>query len=295
MGTELAPSDRIKTLVDSESIKKRFDDVLGKRSAAFRSSIVSAYAMNKKLAECDPMSVVSSAMIAATLDLPINPSLGMAHIVPYKGVGAFQIGWKGIVQLALRSGQYKTINATVIYEGQVKKHDQFTGEMEFNDERKSEKVIGYLLFFRLINGFEKYHYWTKEQCQAHGKRYSQAYKSGFGPWVDMFDEMALKTVVKLGLLKYGILSVHMQDAIEKDESYGDAYPDAVPTTATTPTPAAPEKTKSSRLRDAIETTAAPAAQKKVAEKTPPAVVNPDERPPVDDLASERHGGDELPI
>lgn len=253
MGTELAPTDRIRNLVATEKVRQRFDEVLGKRAAAFISSIVSAVSMNPKLAEAEPMSVVSSAMIAATLDLPINASLGMSYIVPYKGVATFQIGWKGIVQLALRSGQYKTINATAIYEGQVKRHNQFTGEMEFNDERTSEKVIGYLLFFKLLNGFEKYHYWTKEQCEAHGKRYSATYKSGFGPWKEMFDEMALKTVVKLGLLKYGILSVNMQEAIEKDESYENVYIDAaVPEGAKLTTPA---KTKSSRLSNIVDTTA----------------------------------------
>lgn len=253
MSTELAPAARIKSLIETEGVKKRFQEVLGKRSASFMSSIISAVSMNKSLSECEPMSVISSAMIAATLDLPINPSLGMAHIVPYKGVGTFQMGWKGFVQLALRSGQYRTINATPIYEGQIKAHNQFTGDMEFVNERKSAKIIGYLLYFKLLNGFEKYHYWTKEQCEAHGKRYSAAYKKNFGPWVDMFDDMALKTVVKLGLAKYGILSIQMQDAIAKDESGNEVFPDAVIPQIEKSAPAA----KSSRLRGIIDTTAVP--------------------------------------
>jgi len=266
MSTELTTTDRIRDLVSTDKIKKRFDEVLGKRSATFVSSMISAVSSNKGLMECEPMSIVSSAMIAATLDLPINPSLGMAYIVPYKKVGTFQIGWKGIVQLALRSGAYKTIHATPIYEGQIKKHNQFTGEIEFNDERISDKVVGYLLYFKLLNGFEKFHYWTKEQCEAHAKRYSQTYKAGFGPWKDMFDEMALKTVTKLGLLKYGILSVHMQEAFTKDESYetpsGEIYPDGVEKEPVK----TPAKTKSSRLRYIVETTTA----------TPPEPQEPDE-------------------
>jgi recombination protein RecT len=250
MPNELTPQARIKSLIETNGIKKGFDEVLGKRSAGFVSSILSAVAMNEGLSKCDPMSIISSAMIAATLDLPINPSLGMAHIVPYKGVGTFQMGWKGFVQLALRSGQYKTINATPIYEGQIKTHNQFTGEMEFVNERKSEKVIGYLLFFKLLNGFEKYHYWTKEQCEEHGKRYSAAYKKNFGPWVERFDDMALKTVVKLGLGKYGILSIDMQKALENDEAIDGTFPDAIEKPAT-PAPAV----KSSRLRDIVDTTA----------------------------------------
>lgn len=224
--TALSPAVRIQSLVKTDGIRKRFEEVLGSRAPAFLSSIVSAYTMNSYLSECDPMSVISSAMIAATLDLPINPSLGMAHIVPYKGVGTFQMGWKGFIQLALRTGQYKTINATEIYEGQVKKHDQFTGEMEFNQERTSDKIVGYLLYFKLLNGFEKYHYWTREKCEAHGKRYSASYQKGKGRWVEDFDAMALKTVVKLGLAKYGILSIEMQTAIAKDESLDEKYPDS---------------------------------------------------------------------
>ena len=239
--TALTPQARIRGLMETENMKKRFQEVLGTRANAFMSSIVSAVSMSSYLAECEPMSIISSAMIAATLDLPINPSLGMAHIVPYNGVGTFQIGWKGFVQLALRSGQYKTIHVTRIYEGQVKRIDQFTGDMEFNEEKASDKVIGYLLYFKLLNGFEHYHYMTKEQCETHGKRYSASYQKGKGKWVDQFDDMAMKTVVKMGLSKFGILSVDMQTAIEKDESDGEKYPDSVSTTADDKVPAGPSR------------------------------------------------------
>lgn len=259
MTTELSPQARIKSLIETDGIKKRFEEVLGKRAPGFVSSIVSAYSMNKGLSECDPMSVIGAAMIAATLDLPINQSLGMAHIVPYKGVGTFQMGWKGFVQLALRSCQYKTINATPIYEGQLKSHNQFTGDMEFVNERKSEKIVGYLLYFKLLNGFEKYHYWTKEQCETHGKRYSASYKKGFGPWVDMFDDMALKTVVKLGLGKYGVLSIQMQEALVRDESADEVFPDATDRSVQKPS-----TVKSSRLRDVVDTTTVPPQEQREA-------------------------------
>lgn len=212
---------RVESLLKDDAMKKRFEEVLGKRAPSFISSVISATKANKMLAECEPMSVISSAMIAATLDLPIVASLGFAHIVPYRekgiAVAQFQIGWKGLYQLAMRTGQYKTINPTKIYEGQLKAWNSFTGEMEFQEERLSDKVVGYLLYFRLINGFEKYVYWTRERCEAHGKRYSKAYAKGFGPWKDDFDAMALKTVVKDGLSKYGILSVEMQRAIVTDQ------------------------------------------------------------------------------
>jgi len=209
---------RVHTLLNSPAIKKRFDEVLGQKSAGFMSSIISAVSSNKQLLDCDPMSVISSAAVAASMDLPINQNLGFAHIVPYKGVAQFQIGWKGLVQLAMRTGQYKTINATKVLEGQVKDMNPFTGEMEFQREATSEKVVGYLLYFRLLNGFEKYFYMTSDQCTKHAQKYSASFKAGFGKWKDDFDSMALKTVVKMGLSKYGILSIQMEKAFSVDQA-----------------------------------------------------------------------------
>lgn len=211
----------VKSLLEMPAIKKRFDDVLGSQSPAFVSSIISAVNSNSYLKRCDPMSVVSSAAIAASMNLPINSSLGFAHIVPYGNVAQFQMGWRGFVQLALRSGEYKTINAAIVYEGQIKDHNQFTGEMTFNQSAKSEKIEGYLLYFRLLNGYEKYFYMTADECEKHGKRYSQTYQKNKGRWVEDFDAMALKTVVKMGLSKYGILSVEMRRAIEVDQATFD--------------------------------------------------------------------------
>lgn len=213
----------VKSLINSPNIKSKFEEMLGKKSASFLSSIVSAVSTNKILANCDPMSILSAASIAASLDLPINPSLGFAYIVPFKNLGQFQIGWKGFVQLALRSGQYKTINATPVFTGQIKKHNRFTGDIELNEDIEIadftfRNQIGYLLYFKLMNGYEKYFYMTKEECNAHGKKYSQSFKKGYGLWVDDFESMALKTVVKLGLGKFGILSIQMQEAISSDQA-----------------------------------------------------------------------------
>jgi recombination protein RecT len=164
------------------------------------------------------MSVITSAMIAASMDLPINPSLGFAHIVPYGGVAQFQIGWKGVIQLALRSGKYETINLAKIKEGQIRSRNSFTGDIDFQEDSTSEKVVGYLLYFKLVNGYRKFFYMTAEECEAHGKRYSATYKKGFGRWQEDFEAMALKTVAKLGLSKYGLLSVEMQKAVEYDQA-----------------------------------------------------------------------------
>lgn len=241
--TALAPQERLSTLLEAPAIRGRFENMLGKRSASFMSSIISSVNGNAKLKECDPMTVIAAAAIAASMDLPINPSLGFAHIVPYKGVAQFQIGWKGIVQLAQRSGQYKTINLTTVLEGQIKKHDRFTGEMEFNETATSDKVVGYLLYFKLLSGFEKFFYMSAEQMHSHGKRYSKSYTYNTSTWQTDFDSMGLKTVAKLGLGKFGPLSIEMQTALEVDQAEVDengrvkSYPDAVDAETTTPAPA----------------------------------------------------------
>lgn len=208
----------VKKLLDTPAVKAKFTEMLGgKTGAAFMSSISTAVSQNPSLQKCEPMSVISSAATAASMNLPINPSLGYSHIVPYGSKAQFQIGWKGFVQMAQRTGQYQTINTTEVYEGQLKDENPFTGEMEFQKERTSDKVIGYLLYFRLINGFEKYFYMTKEACEKHGKKYSKMYQRGKGQWAEDFDSMALKTVVKMGLSKFGILSTEMQKAVELDQ------------------------------------------------------------------------------
>lgn len=216
-------ASNIRALVNSAAVKNRFEEMLGKQSASFLSSIISAISTNKQLALCDPMSIISSAAIAASVNLPINPSLGFAHIVPYKGVCQFQMGWKGFIQLAMRSGQYSRLNATPVYTGQIKKHNKFTGELELDEEFEVtdftfKNQIGYLLYFKMLNGLEKYFYMTKAETESHGRKYSASFKKGYGLWVDNFEAMALKTVVKLGLSKYGMLSVEMQKAVEADQA-----------------------------------------------------------------------------
>lgn len=219
---KVSTQQSLKAVLNSPAIKAKFEEMLGKRSASFLSSVISAVSANPYLAKCEPMSVVTAAAIAASVDLPINASLGFAHIVPFKDKAQFQMGWKGFVQLALRSGQYKKINLTPVYKGQIKKHNPFTGDIELSDEPVTdfsfENQEGYLLYFSLMNGYEKFFYMTKDDCKKHGLKYSQSFKKGYGLWVDNFEAMALKTVAKLGLSKYGILSVEMQTAIESDQA-----------------------------------------------------------------------------
>ena len=211
-------------LLERVDVKKRFSDMMGNRAAGFMSSIISCSNNNKQLKVADPMTIISAAAMAATLDLPINPALGFAHIVPYANKkdgttkAQFQMGWKGFVQLAQRSRQYQTINADVVYEGELKSHNKLPGEITYSEEdRKSDKVIGYFAYFRLINGFEKALFMKTEDVEKHGKRYSKSFAYPGSVWKTNFDAMALKTVVKLLISKWGPMSVDMQRAITADQ------------------------------------------------------------------------------
>lgn len=207
----------LKSMLNNDSVKERFKDILGAKAPGFVSSILSVAKSNSLLQTADPQSIMNAAVIAATLDLPINPNLGFAYIVPYKREAAFHMGYKGIIQLAMRSGQYKTINVNEVYEGEIKNVNRFTGEYEFG-ERTSDKIVGYMSYFKLTNGFEKYLYMTKDECELHGKKYSQTYKKGIGLWTTEFDSMSKKTCLKMLLSKYGILSIDMQRAQVFDQA-----------------------------------------------------------------------------
>lgn len=206
-----------------DNVKKKFEELLGTRAPQFITSILQITSQNKLLQNASPESVYNSAMMAATLNLPINQNLGFAWIVPYKGQAQFQIGWKGFVQLALRTGQYKQINVTEIYQNQFKKYNALTEELDADFSLNPEgKIVGYVAYFKLINGFEKTVYWNESKVIAHASKYSQAYKSanGITPWkdADQFQEMAKKTVLKNTLNKWGILSVEMEKATITDQA-----------------------------------------------------------------------------
>jgi len=214
-------------LLNSENVKKRATEILGDRSAQFLASILQVTKDNNYLSKADPNSVLQAAMVAATLDLPINNNLGFAYIVPYKNDAQFQMGWKGFVQLALRSGQYKKINVIEIKEGEINelKLDPLREDYMFNyiqdpSKRESAKTVGYAAFFQLVNGFEKTVYWTKEAVTQHAKKFSKSFGYSTSAWQTNFDAMAKKTVLKNMLSNYGSLSVdyQMQKAIKFDQA-----------------------------------------------------------------------------
>lgn len=221
--------------VRQDAVSKRLNDLLGKRSSQFMTSLVAAANANKMLNNCKPESVVSAALIAASMDLPINQNLGFAYLIPYKNkdgeVCQFQMGYKGFIQLAQRSGFYKTINASEVKEGEIVKFDRLSGEIEFDwiesqVEREKAKTSGFVAYFRLLNGFEKSLYMTVEELEAHAKKYSKNYaKYGTGLWKDSFDDMAKKTVLKLLLSKFGPLNTQLERAIKEDQTVDGEYDD----------------------------------------------------------------------
>lgn len=209
----------IKTLLASETIKARFTEVLKTDAPSFMANLAVMIHNSDTLSKCDPITVISCAVVSASLKLPLDPNLGYAYIVPYGSKAQFQIGYKGLIQLAIRSGQYATIGVTEIYEGQLLYYNPLTSDCEFDFETQtSDKVIGYAAHFRLLSGFEKTVYWSVAKVKAHGLKFSQTFKKGFGLWVDNFESMAKKTVLKHTLSKWGYLSIEMQAATKYDQA-----------------------------------------------------------------------------
>lgn len=216
-----------KDLFAKDNVRKKFEEMLGKRAPQFITSVLQIAASNDLLSKADPMSIYNAAAVAATLDLPLNNNLGFAYIVPYtskqkdgsfKAVAQFQMGYKGFIQLAQRSGQFKTISASPIYEGQIIEMNPLTGFVFDFSKKSSDKVIGYAAYFALINGFEKTLFMTTDDVTKHAGKFSQTFKKGFGLWKDEFESMATKTVIKLLLSKFAPLSVEMQKAVLTDQA-----------------------------------------------------------------------------
>ena len=209
----------LKGMLEMPAYKNKFNEMLGKKAAGFMSSIIAVTNNNKYLAKANPATVIGAAAQAAMLDLPINQSLGFAYIVPYGNEAQFQLGYKGYIQLAQRSGQYVDIGAKTVYEGELEYENRLLDKFKFG-ERTGDKVIGYLAYFRLTNGFEKMLFMELDDMIAHAKKYSKNYKGGTDKWgLTDFNTMAEKTVLKRLLSKYGPLSiesVQMSQALAND-------------------------------------------------------------------------------
>lgn len=243
------PVDVLKGMLNAPSVQEQFKNALGKSSNTFVASIIDLYNGDPKMQQCKPKQVVMEALKAAVLHLPINKALGYAYIIPYNNTHkdpatgrffkvmepTFQMGYKGYIQLAQRTGQYRTINADVVYEGELNRVNKLTGEISFDGERKSDKVVGYFCYFQLLNGFSKTLYMTVEEMARHAKIYSKDIKKETSVdtlmnlanlpvnmdskqvgWMGNFHSMAVKTVIRQLLSKYGYLSIEMQTAIAND-------------------------------------------------------------------------------
>lgn len=249
------PIDMLKTMISSASVQAQFKNALGAHKDTFVASLIDLFTGDKSLQKCKPAAIISEALRAATLNLPLNKALGFSYIVVYNNnvkdpvTGAwskvptptFIPGYKGYIQLAMRTGQYKTINADYVYEGELRKVNKLSGEIAFDGDKVSDKVVGYFCYFELLNGFSKTLYMSVENMAEYAKRYSPSIKSNKEltvekliekaqsgitsttvGWEGNFNDMALKTVIRRLLSKYGYLSVEMVNAISKDEEIDNA-------------------------------------------------------------------------
>lgn len=213
----------LKAALKAPSVTAKFQEMLGKRAPQFMTSITSVVQNNALLQKADVNSIIMGAAVAASMDLPLNPNLGYAALVPFNSKdGCFaqvQIMIKGWTELFLRSGQCQAIVCETVYEGQLVKKNKFTGEYIFDeDAKKSDKIIGFMAYFKLTNGFEKYDYMTVEEVKAHAQKFSQTYRKGGGIWREHFEAMGQKTVLKRLLTKYAPKSLEMQQMAIFDQS-----------------------------------------------------------------------------
>lgn len=199
-------------VVKQDNVQKRFADVLGKSAPAFISSVVSTVNNTPALQKCDPSSILSAAINAATLKLSVNPNLGQAYLVPYNSQCQLQIGWKGLIQLAQRSKRYKSITAAAVFDGEIRSFNKFTEEVTFGD-KVSDKLVGFFARFELIDGFAKSMYWSTSDMEQHALKFSKSYRydkqnnRNSSLWSSNFEAMGIKTLLRRLLSQYGPMSI----------------------------------------------------------------------------------------
>ena len=198
-------------LRDNIDVKERFATILDKRAPAFMSSLLSVVSEEKSLQNCSVPSILTAAAKAAVLNLPIEKSLGYAYIVPFGKDATFILGYKGMIQLAMRTRMYKSINSDAVYQGEEVVHDRITGNIEIRGAKVADEEIGYFAFFRMNNGYEKFVYMTVEDVEKHAKKYSKSYGNKKSAWTTNFYEMACKTVLRRLLSRWGLFSIDMLD------------------------------------------------------------------------------------
>ena len=256
-GTSMTPAQQnitaFKKLIDGNYVQTQLKQVLKENAGTFATSLMEVYTNDKQLQTCEPKLVVQEAIKAASLKLPLNKQLGYGYVVVYKNYDkvtrqkvptpTLVIGYRGYIQLAMRTGQYRNINADVVYEGELRQTDKLTGAIDLNGEKKSEKIVGYFAHFELINGFAKTLYMTVEEMANYALKFAPTFRptkdkpapkvddlidmaqaqAQNGPvggqvgWTGDFNAMAQKTVLRRLLSKYGFLSIEMMNALSDDE------------------------------------------------------------------------------
>lgn len=217
--------DTLKNIISADSVQAQFKNALQDNTGPFVASLIDLYSGDQYLQNCEPKLVVMQALKAAVLKLPIIKSLGQAYVIPYKKDGVlipqFQIGYKGYIQLAIRTGAYRILNADVVFDGEYKTVNKLTGEFDLTGTAKSETVIGYFAHFELKTGFSKTLFMTKEKVLKHAEKYSKSFGQQYGPWKTETDKMGIKTVLSLLLTHWGFMSTEMQQAFSADDDLAE--------------------------------------------------------------------------
>jgi len=224
--TRMAPAEKLKAVLAAGSVQEQFRNALGEAAPLFAASVLDAFSSGGKIQNCEPKDIVREALKAAVLRLPLSRGLSLAYIVPRKDHGMWapqmQVGWRGWVQLAQRSGQYKSINAGPVFAGEKIVSERLSGHLALEGEPSSAEVVGFFAHFALLNGFEKALYWPLAKVRAHRDRYAQGHKEKWSAWQTHFDEMAIKSVLSNLLRNFGPLSVEMQQATRSEDAGHDA-------------------------------------------------------------------------
>ncbi len=229
------PTQVLNELLNNSAIQEQLKSTLKENAGAFVTSVLNVFREDSNLQICDPKMVLGEALKAAALKLPIEKQLGFGYIISFKDHGVpkpqFQLGYKGYIQLAIRTGVYKHISARAVYEGELKSINKLTGIPDISGNKVSNEIIGYFAYYETLGGFEAALYWTKDEVKAHAQRYSKSYQKGSMIWKNNFDEMATKTVLRNLLSHYGVMSVEINTAMVSEENQGGAFPEAAPEAA----------------------------------------------------------------
>jgi recombination protein RecT len=219
----------IRKTLTSENMQATIRQRIGQKAGTFTTSLLDVIGDTPALQQCDPALVVKEALKAAALDLPINKNLGFAYVIPYNESRkdgnkwikemrpSFQMGYKGFIQLAIRTGQFKHLNAGVVYKGEEMVEDRIKGTVQIFGERTGDKVVGYFAYMQLVNGFEKAVAWTADMVVRHAEKFSKSYSGKSSPWKTDFDAMAKKTMI-LQLKNYMPMTIEMSQAMAADFS-----------------------------------------------------------------------------